>query len=65
MKIMFKEINIDNSLVLFDEPFSSDCLSTFWTVHGGEWEAKEGWLTIRFQLVMLIKGVYKIYTTGC
>jgi hypothetical protein len=45
---MKKEIDVDNSNVLYDEPFTETNLKAKWKIYSGQWTLEEdGWLTGR------------------
>jgi len=47
LRIMGKEILLDDCPVLYDRPFTDDSFTADWQVRGGEWWVEDGWLTGR------------------
>jgi hypothetical protein len=45
LEIMGKNIDLEKSELLFNEPVSDKSFSANWTVHCGNWLVREGWLT--------------------
>ncbi len=44
LKIIRKEIDLDASEVLFDEPFTPQNLAANWTLRSPDWRVEDGWL---------------------
>ena len=45
MLIMKKRIDLEQSTVLYDRPFTEESLAEDWQVRGGRWWIEDGWLT--------------------
>ena len=45
MLIMKKRIDLEQSTVLYDRPFTEESLAEDWQVRGGQWWIEDGWLT--------------------
>lgn len=45
LRIMKKEIDLNNSKILFDKPFTKENLDKDWKIYSGEWWLEEEWLT--------------------
>lgn len=45
LRILNKEINVENSKVLYDAPFNADTIKKYWQIYNGEWQLEDGWLT--------------------
>jgi hypothetical protein len=45
LKIMKKQIDLERSPVLYDEPFTEKNIQEHWKVYGGNWWMEDGWLT--------------------
>ncbi|NLY43756.1 MAG: hypothetical protein GX066_07280 [Clostridiaceae bacterium] len=45
LEILKKEIDLDNSPILFDQPVTAESLKKDWDIHHSEWWVEDGWLT--------------------
>lgn len=47
LKILNKEIDVENSPTLYDAPFTPEALEKYWEIYNGEWWLDGEWLTGR------------------
>lgn len=45
LRIMRKQIDLENSPVLYNKPFSKEMLEQDWKIYNSEWWVEDGWLT--------------------
>lgn len=47
LQLINKEIDVSDSIVLFNHPITAENLKTLFEIHNSEWSVENGWLTGR------------------
>lgn len=45
LRILKKEIDVNDSTILYNAPFTLDTLEKYWQIYNGNWKLEDSWLT--------------------